>query len=81
MNRFGNLLRHFGFHLLLFVLAAVLFCRPFAASAQSREIVTLFTYLFVVWGVVIAILFGVFLGTGPVDSSDGAEAGKDRPHV
>ena len=81
MNRSGNLFRHFGFQILLFVLAVVLFCRPFAGSGKSREAVSLFIYLFAVWGVVIALLFGIFLGTGTADGKDGNGPERDRRHV
>lgn len=81
MNRSGNLFRHLGFQLLLFILAVVLFCRPFAGSERSREAISLFIYLFAVWGFVIAALFGIFLGIGPAAGKDDAGPGRDRHHV
>ena len=81
MNRLKNLFRNFSFHLLVFVLAAVLLCQPFAGPEAGRAAGVLFAYLFGAWGFLIVWLFLISRGCGSEDNQHPSPPEKEGDRV
>lgn len=56
MKRLARLLRQTELHVLLFVLGFVSLNWPILSIFRGRDPADIFTYFFVIWGIVIAIL-------------------------
>lgn len=79
MHRIRSLLGRTGFHLFLFVVGLVLFCWPFGSDARSREIGSMFVYLFLVWSLLIVLLFLISMNVGrPSDTDPAPGVERDR---
>lgn len=57
MNNLKCLFRKPGFHFFLFCLCLVLFSWPILTIADQKQNITIFIYLFIVWGIIIFLLF------------------------
>lgn len=83
MRRPILLFRYFGFHLLLFIVAAVVFCWPFGSGAHAREAGAMFVYLLVAWSFFIAVLWvvGRHPGLPDPEPDGGSLPGEGEPDV
>ncbi|MBN1932445.1 MAG: hypothetical protein JW786_12645 [Desulfobacterales bacterium] len=57
MNNLKSLFRKPGFHSFLFCLCFVLFSWPILTIADRKQNITIFIYLFLIWGIIIFLLF------------------------
>ena len=57
MRELSSVLRQHAFHLLLLVVALVLFCKPMFLAAESESASRVLLELFVPWGLVVVVLF------------------------
>ena len=57
MKRLKSLLKQTEFHILILCLSLILFSWPFLASSIMLLPERLFTYFFLVWGLIIFVLF------------------------
>ena len=77
MRRLNQLLRQPAFHFFLFGLTLVLITWPFLAVAGETGLGNLGSYLFLLWGALVLLLFliGRSLGEDSADRADDEEGG------
>ncbi len=72
MKALENLLRQTEFHTLIFFFFLVLAGWPFLSAAGAGGVVGLFTYLLLIWGVLIFILFLINRSLAKQEDSEAA---------
>ena len=78
MKKLRSILRLPGFHVLLFSLCLVLFGWPLLTIAEKEHGEAIFSYLFLVWGITIVLLFLVARSLSMRDSGETKEINEEE---
>jgi hypothetical protein len=79
MRELSSVLRQHAFHLLLLIIAVIVFCKPMFLATESESPARVVLELFIPWALVVLVLFLIARSSDePPEPEDAAEEEPER---